>query len=373
MTVAGEVCAPFHMAHERSLLIVDDEERLRRGLAANLRLHGFDCRTAPDPEAACSMLSERDAAIVITDIRMPGHDGIWLLDRLRTTHPDTEVIVMTGFAEVELATRALRMGASDFLVKPVAILDLLTAIGRALERRRLILDNRAYQHHLEERVKKATMELRETLAMVTRSYRATLEALTAALDAREQETAEHSIRVTRFTLALADEMGIPREDRQHLEHGALLHDIGKIGVPDSVLLKPGPLSEREWELMRRHPLIGFEILDGIAFLAPAAEIVLHHHERWDGNGYPAGLHSEEIPLGARIFAVADTLDAITSDRLYRPARTFTEAFTEIDRCSGTQFDPQVAQALAGIRSEWRNLTPNIRLMDHSPAGSGERE
>lgn len=333
---------------ERCILIVDDEERISRALGTNLRLRGFQCRTAADSETAISMLTSEPAAIVITDIRMPGHDGMWLLEQLRNSHPDTAIIMLTGFAEVELAARALRAGASDFLVKPVAILDLLTAIDRAAEKRRLVLENRAHQEELEERVLAATQELRGTLKMITQSYRATLEALCSALDAREQETAEHSVRVTRYALAIADGMGISGRTREYLERGALLHDIGKIGIPDAVLLKPGPLSDQDWKIMRRHPLIGHEILSGIAFLRPAAQIVLCHHERWDGAGYPRGLPGEHIPLGARIFAVADALDAITSNRLYRPARSFGEALTEIGRCAGTQFDARVVNAILDI-------------------------
>jgi len=345
------VSAPERAPHppgdplERRVLMVDDEERIRRGLAANLRLRGFHCRTAADGESALRLLGTEPAAIVITDIRMPGHGGMWLLEQIRAVHPETAVILLTGFAEVELAARALRAGASDFLVKPVAMLDLMTAIGRATEKRRLVLENRAYQMELEDRVRVATAELRSTLHMVTQSYRATLEALCSALDAREQETAEHSVRVTRYALEIANGMGILGEAREHLERGALLHDIGKIGIPDAILLKPGPLNEKDWEVMRRHPLIGYEILSGIAFLRPASQIVLCHHEHWDGKGYPQGLSRDAIPLGARIFAVADALDAITSDRLYRPARSFAEALAEIERCAGSQFDPGVVAVL----------------------------
>ncbi len=352
--------------HRESLLIVDDEARIRRGLATNLRLRGFHCRTAADAEDALAQLAAEPAAIVVSDIRMPGHDGLWLLERVRSFHPDTEVILLTGFAEVEPATRALRLGASDFLTKPVAMIDLLTAIERASERRRLVLENRAYQVHLEERVAEATRELRASLATVARSYRAALEALCSALDARERETAEHSLRVTRYTLELADQLGIDPSVREDVGRGALLHDIGKIGIPDAVLLKTGPLSEEEWRIMRRHPVIGHDILEGIDFLAPASQIVLCHHERWDGTGYPLGLAGEAIPLGARIFAVADALDAITSERLYRPAASFDQAFAEIERCSGSQFDPRVVEALLAMGHPERGGT------DPSAAGSGAR-
>jgi len=367
MTRADRQALAIEDPQRGSILIVDDEERIRRGLAANLRLRGFRCRTSGGAGEALALLETEPAAIVLSDIRMPVHDGLWLLERVRTSWPDTQVILLTGFAEVELATRALRLGASDFLTKPIAMLDLLTAIERASEKRRLILENRTYQRELEDRVQAATARLRSSLDTISQSYRATLEALCSALDARERETAEHSLRVTRYTLELADRLGVPTTAREHLERGALLHDIGKIGIPDTVLLKAGPLTEEEWRIMRRHPQVGHDILAGISFLGPAAEIVLCHHERWDGTGYPQGLAGEGIPLGARIFAVADALDAITSDRLYRAAASFETAFAEIARCAGTQFDPRVVKALLGADA----AAPGIGSPD-GPGGEGGR-
>jgi putative nucleotidyltransferase with HDIG domain len=187
------------------------------------------------------------------------------------------------------------------------------------------------------------------VAGIAEAYKSTLSALVAALDARESETADHSQRVVRFTLAIAERLAVPEEDLEQIARGALLHDIGKIGVSDNILLKPGLLTPAEWGAMRRHPQIGHQILRGIPFLAPAAEIVLCHQERWDGGGYPRGLLRDEIPLGARIFAIADTFDAITSDRPYRPASTFSEARREIARCGGSQFDPICVSAFLGLR------------------------
>jgi putative nucleotidyltransferase with HDIG domain len=176
----------------------------------------------------------------------------------------------------------------------------------------------------------------------------TLEALSAALDAREDQTGDHSRRVSRISILLAEALHIPPEECEHLERAALLHDIGKIGIPDQVLLKPGKLTEEEWALMRQHPEIGFRILRGIPFLQPAAEVVLAHHEQWNGSGYPRGLSGSEIPVGARLFTVADTFDAITSDRPYRKAASADRAFAEIVRCSGTQFDPWVVEAMQAL-------------------------
>lgn len=191
--------------------------------------------------------------------------------------------------------------------------------------------------------------LSRAVAGIAAAYQSTLSALVAALDARERETADHSQRVVRYTLAIAERLSVPGDELEHIARGALLHDIGKIGVSDNILLKSGPLTPPEWMQMRRHPEIGHQILRGIPFLLPAAEIVLCHQERWDGGGYPRGLLHDEIPLGARIFAIADTFDAITSDRPYRAASSMTEARGEIARCSGSQFDPACVRAFLQIR------------------------
>jgi len=331
-----------------AVLIVDDEPKMRTAVAKNLHLHGFTCRTAETAEEGLALLAEDEVQVLISDINMPGRDGVWLLRQVSEKHPDLAVIMLTGLAQLDLAVQCLQDGASDFLAKPVRTTHLLTAIERALDKRRLILENREYRQELEARIEAATAELRRAHDDLAGAYRMTLEALSSALDAREAETGSHSRRVARYTLALADRIGVQRERRDDLARGALLHDIGKIGVADSILLKPGPLTEEEWAIMRRHPEIGHHILAGIPFLKPAAEIVLSHHERFDGTGYPQGLRGEKIPLGARIFTVADALDAMTSDRPYRPARSVTSAFAEISSCAGEQFDPAVVEGLTAL-------------------------
>jgi putative nucleotidyltransferase with HDIG domain len=279
---------------------------------------------------------------------MPGRDGLWLLDQLRHNHPATPVIVLTAFGDTEAAVDCLRRGAADYLLKPPRPTDLVRAIERALARRRLDIARQRYKESLEERVEEKTGELSRTLHELEKSYSSTLSALVAALDAREQETGDHSQRVVRYSLAIADRLGVSPDDRAHLARGALLHDIGKVGVPDAILLKPGNLTSDEWIEMRRHPQVGWNILRSIAFLHPAAELVLSHHERWDGNGYPNRLRGETIPLGARIFAIADTLDAMTSDRPYRKRTTLACARKEIARCAGTQFDPLCVEAFLAL-------------------------
>jgi putative nucleotidyltransferase with HDIG domain len=252
--------------------------------------------------------------------------------------------MLTAFGDTEAAVECLRLGAADYLLKPPKVTDLVRGIERALAKRRLELARSRYRKSLETRVREKTAELSQALKSVERSYSQTLWALVAALDAREHETSDHSVRVVRYTLAIARRLGIPEADLPDIGRGALLHDIGKIGVPDAILLKPGRLTDAEWAEMRKHPQIGSSILKSIDFLEVPAEIVLCHQERWDGGGYPRGLRGAAIPIGARIFAIADTFDAITSDRPYRRRTGPEEARAEIARHAGTQFDPACAQA-----------------------------
>jgi len=330
------------------ILIVDDDASVRDVIGVLLTEEGYDCLSAPGAEKALDAARESEFHLVISDVKMPGRDGFWLLDRLRKEHPDTAVVMLTAFGDTEAAVECLRRGAADYLLKPPRVTDLIRAIERALARRRHEIARARYRKSLERRVREKTAELSQALLEVETSYNSTLYALVAALDAREHETSDHSQRVVRYTLAIADRLGVPAAERPDIARGALLHDIGKIGVPDAILLKPGALSTPEWEEMRRHPQIGWTILRSIAFLQVPAEIVLSHQERWDGGGYPRGLKGEAIPLGARIFAIADTLDAMTSDRPYRKGVPFQRALEEIARCAGSQFDPRCTQSFLSI-------------------------
>ena len=286
--------------------------------------------------------------LVISDMKMPGRDGIWLLEAFRERYPETAVIMLTGYGDTEAAVDCLRRGAVDYLLKPPKLTDLIRAIERALAKRRIELARKRYQKKLERKVRDRTSELRTALKDVQHTYQSTLLALVAALDAREHETSDHSQRVVEYTTAIADRLGIRGPELEEIGRGALLHDIGKIGVPDAVLLKPARLTTQEWAEMKRHPDIGYQMIQGIPFLSTPAAIVLSHQERFDGKGYPRGLIGEEIHIGARIFALADTLDAMTSDRPYRQGTTFENAVNEIERCSSTQFDPEVVRAFMDI-------------------------
>ncbi len=330
------------------ILIVDDDESVRDVISVLLSEEGYTCSVASGADMALEMAEQDETPLVISDMKMPGKDGLWLLEAFRDRYPDTAVIMLTGYGDTEAAVDCLRRGAVDYLLKPPKLTDLIRSIERALAKRRIELARKKYQKKLERKVRDRTTELRGALKDVSTTYQNTLLALVSALDAREHETSDHSIRVVEYTTAIANRMTIKGPELDEIGRGALLHDIGKIGVPDAVLLKPGKLTPEEWVEMRKHPDIGFNMIAPIPFLTEPSSIVLSHQERWDGQGYPRRLKGEEIHIGARIFAVADTLDAMTSDRPYRKGTTFANAIAEIDRCSGTQFDPQVVQAFLSI-------------------------
>jgi putative nucleotidyltransferase with HDIG domain len=254
----------------------------------------------------------------------------------------------------------MRIGALDYILKPFRLAEITNSVREALQRRRNQIEQAQRMQLLEETVNERTVELRRMLDRLHDASEITLEALVAALDAREHETQAHSKRVSEYTLFLAREMGVDAAQLDVIRRGAMLHDIGKIGISDSILLKPGKLTDREWIDMQKHPHIGFWILDGIEALKPASDVVLSHHERYDGGGYPRKLSKSDIPLGARIFSVTDCLDVMTSDRPYRKALSYEQARNEILRFAGTQFDPDVVKYFlrvpAGIWTEIRNGT-----------------
>ncbi len=330
------------------ILIVDDDESVRDVISVLLREEGYNCGVASSPEMALDMAAAEETPLVISDMKMPGHDGLWLLEHFRDRFPDTSVIMLTGYGDTEAAVDCLRRGAADYLLKPPKLTDLIRAIERALAKRRVELARKRYQRKLERKVRDRTTELRNALKDIAHTYHNTLLALVAALDAREHETSDHSQRVVRYTTAIAERMGIRGQELEEIGRGALLHDIGKIGVPDAVLLKPGRLTQEEWSEMRKHPDIGYQMIAPILFLSTPAQIVLSHQEKWDGSGYPRNLSKHEIHIGSRIFSIADTLDAMTSDRPYRKGTSLANAIQEIKRCANTQFDPDAVAAFLDI-------------------------
>jgi response regulator RpfG family c-di-GMP phosphodiesterase len=330
------------------ILIVDDDASVRDVIAVLLGEEGYVCTVVSSAAAALDAARHTEFSLVISDVRMPGHDGFWLLERMRDEHPDAAIVMLTAYGDTEAAVECLRNGAADYLLKPPKVTDLIRAIERALGRRRLELARQKYRRSLENRVREKNAELSRALHDLEATYSQTLWSLVAALDAREHETGDHSQRVVRYSLAVARRIGFPEKDLPDLGRGALLHDIGKIGVPDAILLKSGKLDDAEWAEMKRHPQTGYDILRSIHFLGSSAEMVLAHQERFDGKGYPRGLAGEEIPIGARIFAIADTYDAMTNHRPYRRALPAEVARAEIARCAGTQLDPRCADAFLSM-------------------------
>jgi putative nucleotidyltransferase with HDIG domain len=354
------------MPDER-ILVVDDEPAVRAIVCALLDRTGYVTTTASGAEEALLELKQAPGyGLVLSDIMMPEVDGLTLLDQIGVDHPGTPVVLCTAVHDIHVATLAFRRGAIDYLLKPFQRHQLLSVVARAVEHGRLHRKNLMYRQNLEEIVSARTGRLRATMQDLERSYDITLEAMGDALDLRDAETEGHSKRVTGYAIALAREMGLNAEELKVIARGAFLHDIGKISTPDEVLLKPGKLDARETEIMREHCERGYEMVKKIPFLREASEIVYSHQESFDGSGYPRGLMGEEIPLGARIFAIADTLDAITSDRPYRKGRTFEEARAEIERCAGNQFDPKIVEVFLRVpESRWRDLRREISQM--SPA------
>jgi putative nucleotidyltransferase with HDIG domain len=338
------------------ILVVDDEEAIREVISTLLDAQGFRCTTCPNGRLGLESFRKDAYDLVLSDIVMPEMDGLKLLSELRRADPDIPVIMVTAMHDISIALEAIRAGAYDYILKPFEKDQLYVSVRRALEHRRLVLENRTYQSDLEQLVAERTQQLSIALQDLEQSYDYTLEALGGALDAKDAETEGHCQRVTAFTITIAKAMNVDKALLRQIARGAFLHDIGKMGVPDSILTKPGPLTPQEREVMRRHCDIGYAVLERIPFLKEASEIVLSHQEFYDGTGYPRGLKGEQIPLGARIFAVADTLDAMISDRPYRKALAISVARDEIKRFSGTQFDPRVVEVfLAQPERIWREL------------------
>ena len=346
---------------QEHILVVDGESAML-GLAVEvLKRSGYDVSAAADAEHALLHLQDDPGCeLVLTDVIMPGANGLDLLDIIGQNHPGLPVVMLTALHDVHVATNAFRRGAVDYLLKPFDRTHLLAAVARALEHGRLLKQSAAYRQNLEEIISARTSSLRATMHDLERSYDFTLEVMGDALDLRDAETEGHSRRVTAYTIALAREMGVAADHLRIIARGAFLHDIGKIATPDRILLKPGKLDPAEIEIMRQHCARGYEMVRKIPFLCDASEIVYAHQETFDGTGYPRGLRGEAIPLGARIFAIADTLDAMTSDRPYRKALSFAQARAEIVRCSGSQFDPGIVQVfLAMPEGVWNDLRREV--------------
>lgn len=317
-----------------TILVVDDEKVIRKLLIQKLSSEGYQCQESSDAEQALEQLRKSAFGLIILDNKMPGKLGIELLPELRTTYPETAVIMATATTDIGIAIECMKRGAYDYIPKPFNLEEVVLSVNRALEKRRLELQIREYQQHLEEKVTEQAEKIRA-------SFLSSITALVNALEAKDKYTSGHSQRVADIAAAIAREMGLTPQIVDKVQLAGLVHDIGKIGVRALILNKPSRLSEEELEHVQTHPGIGEHILVPIAGDEDFLRLVRGHHEHYDGTGYPDGLKGSQIPLGARIMAVADAYEAMTSERPYRIALSDEEAHAELERCRGTQFDPDV--------------------------------
>lgn len=325
-------------------LVVDDEAPLRNVLARVMRADGFSCDEAENGREAMAALENRPAELVLSDLYMPEMDGIALLRHIRANHPDTAVMMVTAASDVRTAVDCLSEGALDYLTKPFQIEEVRARARQALDKRRLILENREYRERLEERVAEQARHIEQI-------FMAAIQSLADVLEVKDPYTRGHSARVSRYSALIAKELGMGGDFVAEVELGGHVHDLGKIGVRESILNKPGPLSRMEYSHIMTHPVVGWRILSPLlSDHGRALAVVRHHHERWDGRGLPDGLQREEIPIEARIAAVADSFDAMTSERPYRPSASVDETIAELRRCRATQLDPDAVDALVTVLS-----------------------
>jgi response regulator RpfG family c-di-GMP phosphodiesterase len=346
------------------VLIVDDDELILKALARILESAGYESRCYQSPEEALSAIDRDAPVVVISDYMMPGMDGITFLNHARARFPGAVRILCTAAEDFRVALQAVNSGEVFRIIsKPWHQQELLATVNQAAEAARLRRENERLTNEVQRQngqLREINLRLEE---MVRARTQALLEGLIAALDYRDAETQWHSRRVSLYARRLAQQLAIAEPELTVIEHGALLHDIGKIGVRDRVLLKPGPLTSDEWTEMKRHPELGWALLQRVDYLRPASSIVLQHQEKWDGTGYPAALRGGDICIGARVFHVVDTLDAITSDRPYRKSRPFDDARQEIVRCAGTQFDPAIVDAFLSVPAEeWERIRLDVETV-----------
>lgn len=329
------------------LLLIDDDPETLQVIREMLEPTDYRISAHSEADSARTWLEEHpgQADIIISDLRMPNCNGLELLQEFRRKDPTIAGILLTGFGNMENAVDAMRVGAVDFITKPFEYRVLELALARAMQHRKVLLDNQRYQADLARMAEERGAALAKATEHLEDSYQFMLESFVTLLEARERSTGEHTKRVTSISVAIAETMGLDAETIEVVRRGASLHDIGKVGIPDAILLKPGPLNPQEWKVMQTHVELGYNIIKTNPYLKDVAELVYSHHEHFDGGGYPRGLKGEEICIGARIFSVADSYDAIRSKRPYSLPRSAEFTLREIERCQGTQFDPVVVEAL----------------------------
>ncbi len=331
-----------------SVLVVDDDHAVRGKISSWIDSSGYHVQEAESADHALESMADSPSDIALCDVSMKGKDGVWLAWRIRERHPHTAIILATAVRDCETAVSSLRNDVVDYLLKPFDRGRLLEALSLGCDWRAAAAGDEELHHALQDRLRSRRAGLAAALAEAQTTHIAALDGLISMLQFHERDGRRHSRRVARLTMALADELEVPDDQMLELEHGALLHDIGKLDVPSSILNKSAPLDDEEWEVIRRHPQVGYDLLRKLPRFAGAADLVLAHHEAFDGGGYPRGLKGDRIPIGARILAMADSYDSMTHPHTQRPPMAPAMAISEIERCSGSQFDPRVAEALGAV-------------------------
>ncbi len=363
---------------QESILIVDDEEAIRRLLYQKLSSEGYRCQEAGGADQALDELESSLIALVILDIKMPGKSGIELLPEIKASYPDTAVIMATAITDTSTAIQCMKNGAYDYITKPFNLDEVVLSVDRALEKRRLELENRDYQQHLEQKVERRTEELRRAIEKIKLASLDTIFRLSRAAEYRDEDTGAHIKRMSQYSAAVARKMGLNEETVETIVYAAPMHDVGKIGIPDRILLKPGKLDPGEWEIMKQHTIIGAQILEGsdAEFIKLAKVIALTHNEKWDGSGYPKGLRGSKIPLSGRITAIADVFDALTSKRPYKEPFSLERSFGIIKQSRGNHFDPEVVDAffatedaILEVKEKYKDEHESLLTRMASPVGS----
>lgn len=344
----------------KKILIVDDDEQIRHVFARLLEVNGYVCALAADAAEARHCLRREQFGLVLTDIKMPGESGLDLARHVLAEHPETAVIMITGGDDPEVARAALEIGAFGYITKPLEQNDVLFNVSSALQRRRLEMESRIYRANLEHAVQARTAELREREARLkqavnrlSRTIEGIIQAMALTVETRDPYTAGHQKRVADLAQAVARKMGLSEEQVRGVRMAGVIHDLGKLSIPAEILSKPGQLSQMEFNIIKTHCQVGYDILKNIDFPWPVAEIVLQHHERLNGSGYPQGLSGEKILLEARIMGVADVVEAMASHRPYRPALGIDKALEEISKNKGRLYDPRVVEACLRLFMERR--------------------
>jgi response regulator RpfG family c-di-GMP phosphodiesterase len=315
-----------------TVTVVDDEPLAQDVLVRAARSWQYECQAAGTAEQAMRLLEERPTPIVVTDLRMPGRGGVWLVQQIRRRWPKVAIIVVTAGQDTDAAIDCLNAGAQHYFLKPINLDEFRHALEVTARTYRLEQENRRYRRHLERTVSRQTQRIRQT-------FLSAIDSMVRTMEARDPYTADHSLRVRRYALRLAAGLGLDRGQRRQLSLAAKLHDVGKIGVPEAILLKPAALTGEEYAAVQQHPVIGERVLTPIIRHPAVLAAIRSHHERLDGTGYPDGLRGEQIPVPARIIAIADTFDALTSSRAYRAALPAAAALEVLRAGSGTQFEP----------------------------------